>query len=81
MQGREDDIITYRNWQFRGRSPHRPMNMLLGIYDPTIIHNLQNAATYWEKVISNQTLEFKYLKSCFSAHQYKETPNFYEARH
>ena len=74
------DIITYRKWEFGGISPTRPINMLLGIYDPTIIHDLQNAATYWKKVISYQTLEFKYLKSCFSAHQYKETPNFYEAR-
>ena len=74
------DIITYRKWEFGGISPTRPINMLLGIYDPTIIHDLQNAATYWKKVISYQTLEFKYLKSCFSAHQYKETSNFYEAR-
>ena len=62
MQGREDDIITDRNWQFRGSSPHRPMNMLLGIYDPTIIHDLQNAATHQKKVISDQSLKCKYLK-------------------
>ena len=39
--------------------------MLLGIYGPIIIHDLQNAPTYWQNVISNQTLEFKYLESCF----------------
>ena len=52
----EDDIFTYRKRKFRGDSPNWLIDMLLGIYKPIIIHDLQSAATYWKNVFSNQSL-------------------------
>ena len=49
-------LLYIENGNFRGISPNRQNNMLLGIYDPTIIHDLQNSVRYWKSVISNQSL-------------------------
>ena len=50
------DIITYRKWEFCGNSPNQPIDILLGIYKPIIIHGLQITTTYCKKDISTQSL-------------------------
>ena len=45
-----------------------PIDMLYGRYAPIIIHDLQNAATHQKKVISDQSLKCKYLKTYVLPH-------------
>ena len=54
--GGGDDMFTYRKREFRDDSLNWLIDMLLGIYKPVIIHDLQSAATYWINAFSNQSL-------------------------
>ena len=45
-RGGVDDIIITENGIFRGITPNNPIDILLGICSPIIIHDLQNARTY-----------------------------------
>ena len=52
----------------RGSSSKWPIDMLYGRYAPIIIHDLQNAATHQKKIISDQSLKCKYLKTYVLPH-------------
>ena len=42
----EMPLLYIENGKLRSNLPNRPIDMLLGIYDPIIIHDLQNAVAY-----------------------------------
>ena len=52
----------------RANSSKCPIDILYGRYAPIIIHDLQNAATHQKKVISDQSLKCKYLKTYVLPH-------------
>ena len=65
--GRECVHVRLENG-WRGYSSKWPIDMLYGRYAPIIIHDLQNAATHQKKVISDQSLKCKYLKTYVLPH-------------
>ena len=59
---------THRKRTVRDSSSKWPIDMLYGRYAPIIIHDLQNAATHQKKIISDQSLKCKYLKTYVLPH-------------
>ena len=59
---------THRKRNVWDSSSKWPIDMLYGRYAPIIIHDLQNAATHQKKVISDQSLKCKYLKTYVLPH-------------